>query len=200
MKCEGEVWADFIEPRRSVGGLYRAVSLSWDTRRRGAGGRRRELYRVVEICPGAGALRYKSVPSQLYNQRSHDTWEHCAGATLIQTQPAETTRDRQTGISIILCMKKFKFEIIVVFIVDIFHLWSLLLCILRQVSAEQPINRRELAVGWVRSKHVGSHLYLYCKLTRIAINMCWKILFSSLHFECVMQGWNSLASTWSFTF
>ena len=79
-------------------------------RRRGAGGRRRELYRVVEICPGAGALRYKSVPSQLYNQRSHDTWEHCAGATLIQTQPAETIRDRETGISIILCMKKFKFE------------------------------------------------------------------------------------------
>ena len=27
------------------------------------------------------ALQYKSVPSQLYNQRSHDTWEESAGAT-----------------------------------------------------------------------------------------------------------------------
>ena len=105
--------------RRSLGRFHSAQTLSGGSvqgcvsvvrEQEGAGGRRRELYRVVEICPGAGALRYKSVPSQLYNQRSHDTWEHCAGATLIQTQPAETTKDRETGISVILCMKKFKFE------------------------------------------------------------------------------------------
>ena len=35
----------------------------------------------IRHSQGRQALQYKSVPSQLYNQRSHDTWEHSAGAT-----------------------------------------------------------------------------------------------------------------------